>query len=148
MEIENQELVIEIIVQPAPVLEVEISIQPEVTIPNMDYNATAGMDMSSGRVVVIKDDVAIYFNPNDLSMYGLVTGITKTSCLTGQSIGIKLNGIFYESGLGLTPNAIYYAGINGALITNPTGLKLVQPVGSSISTETLNININSPIETL
>jgi len=147
-DIENEEFIIEIIIDPPPALEVEIIVQPDVSIPNLDYSAIAGMDMSSGRVVVVKSAVAIYFDPSDVEMYGLVTGITKTSSLTGQSVGIKLNGTFYESGYGLIPDKLYYAGPNGALTTNPMGLKIIQPIGSALSENTLNININSPIITL
>ena len=112
------------------------------------YNTTAGEVLSGGRVVVIKDNKAYYFNPNDITMLGLVTGITKTAASLNATIAIKLFGSFYESGLNLTPNEMYFVGVNGTLVTDPSGLLIVQPIGNALNSDTLNININSPIETL
>jgi hypothetical protein len=112
------------------------------------YNTTSGEALSGGRVVVIKNNQAFYFNPNDITMLGLVTGVTKTAASLNASVAIKLFGAFYESGLGLTPNEMYFVGVNGTLITDPTGLLIVQSIGNSLNEDTLNININSPIVTI
>lgn len=111
------------------------------------FNTIAGQSLSGGRVVVIKNGKAVYFNPNDITMLGLVTGITKTAAANNAEVQIKLFGAFYEAGLNLTSDEMYFVGVNGTLVTDPTGLLIVQPIGNALNSDTLNININSPILT-
>lgn len=112
------------------------------------YTAIAGLGLSSARVVSIINGTAVYYNPMDVGMYGLITGLTMTSAVIGGKIEIQLSGAFYESGLGLEQGKEYFAGPDGTITVNPAGLKLVQSIGNSIDSNTLNLNINSPIETL
>ena len=110
---------------------------------------TAGMDLSGGRVVTIVDGKAVYYNPNDETMYGEVVGITKDAALSGQEVKVQMDGLYYEAGLGLTPDQLYFAGLNGQLTLNPSGLKTIQSIGSSVDSNRLSIKINSqPILTL
>lgn len=112
------------------------------------YTAVAGSSLSSGRVVCVINGTAVYFNPGDVSMSGLMTGITKSAALAGSKVVIQLSGAFYESGLGLVQGREYYAGPDGMITINPAGLKLVQSIGSSIDVNTININIQLSIETI
>lgn len=103
--------------------------------------ATAGQNLSSGRAVVSINNQIVYFNPADETHAGLLYGITKTSALTGQDVEVQLAGVFQETGLGLTPNLVVYAGASGVLTHTPPASGLIQQVGASISNDTLNINI-------
>lgn len=110
---------------------------------------TAGMDLSGGRVITIVDGKAVYYDPNDETMYGEVVGITQDAALSGQQVKVQLDGLYYEAGLGLIPDQLYFAGLNGQLTLNPSGLKTIQSMGSSVDANRLSIKINSqPILTL
>lgn len=123
-------------------------ITPPADLSTVFYTAIAAYALSSGRVICILNGQAIYFNPMSIDQFGLTLGLTKTSAIPGGSVEVQLSGIFYEAGLGLISGVNYFVGLNGTLVNNPTGLKVVQPFGFAINTDTLNININSPIETL
>lgn len=115
---------------------------------NSDLITIAGLPLSGGRVVAIREGKAVYFDPEDPDFYGSVCGITKTSAAEGDSVSVQMSGIFYESGLGLIADSLYYVGLNGTLITDPSGLKIMQPLGVSIDENKLKINIQNSIETI
>lgn len=111
------------------------------------FSATAGQNLSSGRIVYMNSGKAYYYDPSDSNLAGLVLGITKTAALIDTEVLIQLSGVFEETGLGLTPDAKYFIGSNGTLTTNLIGLLVVQQAGVSIDTNKLNINFYSPFIT-
>lgn len=137
---------IEVIIEsPEETIIVEITPGGENINTTSEYilSVTAGQDLSGGRLVYITGGIARYFNPNDLSLYGKATGITKSAAMNGLPVLVQIDGVLYESGFGLSLGALYYAGINGTLTVDPSGLQIVQIVGNSIDENRLNININS-----
>jgi hypothetical protein len=114
---------------------------------NLGQFFTAGQNLSSGRIVSMIDDVIVYFDPTDEGFAGNVLGIAKTAALEGDDVSVVTDGIFELVGLGLTPGLKYYAGPNGSVISNPSGLKVVQSIGTALTSNKLKISISSPIIT-
>lgn len=107
--------------------------------------AQAGQNLSSGRAVVSEDGDIFYFDPTNEDHAGRLYGITKTSGLSGQDVQVQIAGQFNETGLGLTPDLVVYAGANGVLTHTPPATGLVQEIGPAIDANTLVINITKTI---
>jgi hypothetical protein len=108
---------------------------------------TAGETISSGKIVYLFNGKVYNFDPSNVILYGRSFGISKTSGLLNSSIQIQWTGKFYESGLGLIGDEIYYAGLNGLPTQNINGFALIQPIGFSINTDTLFINFTTALLT-
>lgn len=110
--------------------------------------ATAGEALSGGRVVYIDSGKAFYYDPSTAALAGKVVGLTKHAADADESIFITTAGKFYHSGLGLTPDQLYYIGPNGSLTTSVSGLLVIQKIGVAIDTNNIVINFTSPIITI
>jgi hypothetical protein len=109
--------------------------------------ATAGEIINGGRLVYIEEGKAYLFNPNNVSLYGRTLGFAINAAVEDADVTIQLNGIFQDDGFILSPGTMYFAGANGTLTTNLTGLAMIVPVGHSIAADKLSINFYSPIIT-
>jgi hypothetical protein len=109
---------------------------------------TAAEPINAGRLVKIVSGQAYLFDPTDENNYGLLAGIATKSVLLGQQLPIITSGQFENVGAGYTPNEIYFAGINGVPTTNPSGLKIIQPIGMALDSNKLNFNIQQSIITV
>lgn len=105
---------------------------------------TGAAPVNGGRVVMIQDEKIVYWQPNS----GLMpVGISITSASANSEITVTTSGKVTIPGWGLTPNTTYYATTNGVLSTNPT-VGWYQLLGTSISSETIVLNIQQPINTI
>lgn len=111
-------------------------------------NTTASEPINAGRLVKIVSGQAYLFDPMDENNSGLLAGIATKSVLAGQQLPIITSGQFENVGAGYTPNEIYFAGINGIPTTNPSGLKIIQPIGMALDSNKININIQQSIITV
>jgi hypothetical protein len=104
---------------------------------------TASGAISSGRVVVCLNNTAAYFDPTSNAE---PSGITRTAAINGDLVSVVLGGPVQIPGWGLTPGAVYYAGSNGTLISNPdSAVGRVQIIGVAEDANTLLVNIQPPI---
>lgn len=117
---------------------------------NTDQNeimltVTAGEDLPAFRVVYLDNGTAYLYDPSDTTMPNYALGITKSGVTSNHNVLVQTEGIFDDNGLGLTSDNTYYSGANGALVTDITGLTVIQEVGKTITATRLDINFNSPI---
>ncbi|HYC27610.1 MAG TPA: hypothetical protein VEB42_02325 [Chitinophagaceae bacterium] len=112
------------------------------------HQTIAGETLSGGRVVYINGGKAFYFNPANTSLYGKALGITKGAALQDDQAYIQMLGVMNWPDNNLTPGAVYYAGVNGALTTNPAGLTVLQRVGHAIATNKLKLSFDLNIITI
>lgn len=112
------------------------------------YQFTAGMNISGGKVVYMSAGKIYTYTPLDELLYRAPIGFSKTAALINTTVSVQLFGLFNEAGLGLTPDADYFAADNGMLTANPSGLKVCQYMGRAISADEIRIEIQSPIITL
>lgn len=115
---------------------------------NQTLVATAGMAISGGKVVYMRERKIYTYTATDELLYRAPIGISKTAAAENTIIQVQLFGLFYEAGLGLTPDTDYFAGDNGSLVANPDGLKVCQYIGRTISSDQIKIEIQSPIITI
>ena len=111
--------------------------------PGARVKYAAGQATSSGRLITALSNEAVYFDPS--SNYEPI-GVTFNAALAGDEVTVILVGPIEIPGWGLTPGAVYYAGPNGTLISNPelaTGR--VQAIGVAEDANTLIINIQPAI---
>lgn len=104
---------------------------------------TGGGAVNGGRVVMIANGKVVYWQPNN----SLPIGISLTSASSDSEITVITSGKITIPGWGLVPGTTYYATADGVLATNPaTGW--YQLVGTAITSETLILNIQQPINTI
>jgi hypothetical protein len=101
----------------------------------------------SGLVVYVADGKAYYYDPMDENLYRASIGISKINADTDAILDIQISGVFKKVGLGLIPDTDYFAGLNGTLVDDPTGMKVCQYIGRAISGDEIKINIQTPIIT-
>ncbi len=104
--------------------------------------ATAGENMSSGRVVIYDSGQFFYFQPSNPSHAGRVIGITKTSALAGVSVAAQTGGIMSDAAFTFASESAIFVSDDGELTENPPASGLVQKIGVSISGTQILININ------
>jgi hypothetical protein len=103
----------------------------------------AAQAISAGRVVTVVSNIADYF---DTSGNLEPAGIAKNAAAQGDTVQVALNGPVTMAGWGLTPGAVYYAGANGTLISDPTqAVGRVQIIGVAEDANTLIVNIQQGI---
>jgi len=108
----------------------------------------AGENLSGQTLVYVQDGAAYKFNPNDETLLGRLFGITTNAALAGDDVLIKTSGVYEVQGFNLIPNQQYFAGPDGALVSNPEGLLIVQSVGISVTPDSIKLNFLSPIKTI
>jgi hypothetical protein len=101
----------------------------------------SGDNISSGTVVYIKENKVYKFDVNDESLYGFHIGVAITSAITNTSIKVQFNGIVHIPGFGLLPDTLYYIGLNSRPSTNINGIKLLTPLGVSISEDKIFLQL-------
>jgi hypothetical protein len=150
----------EVIAVPNPSLPVKVVAQPATApakvaamgiverIVSDVYSTTAGENLSGGRVVFIDNGKAFKFDPSNASLYGRTLGITVGAALTDDAVQVQFNGVMNWTDTPLAPGSLYYAGANGQLTTDPSGLTILQRVGHAIATNKLKINFDLNIITI
>lgn len=128
-------------------LATELSTEVEVTyMANMQSIYTAGQNLSSGNLLMLGDDARVYKNdPTDEANYGRAIGFAKMAVVTGEDEEVITEGVYVEGGFGLTPGAVYYAGLNGSITATPPEAGMSQVVGVAKDADTLVIEIQEPI---
>lgn len=102
----------------------------------------AGENISSGRLLEVRSGKVWYHNPNGTRE---PYGIANNAALTGDDVTVTLSGDVVISGWGLTVEAIYYTRDNGVIGITPNATTRAQVIGTAVKTDTLNVNIQQPI---
>jgi len=128
-------------------INVESELQTSVTVNagTDKMTITAGENISSSNVIMIKDGLAYKYQPSDVANYGKAVGIAKNAVSAGGQVNIILGGKLSLSGWGLTADEIHYAIDDGGLSTTPPTTGLLSQIGYAKDTDTLIIEINEPI---
>jgi hypothetical protein len=113
-----------------------------------ELSYAAGENLSGGRVVYLYDNRIFYYNPSDPKLCGTAIGMTKNAARIGENVKVQIAGKFYEQGLGLQSGKTYFVGMNGTLVLNPAGLKIVQSVGTALDENTIVLKFHAPIVTI
>lgn len=135
-----------------PRLMINLAGSKTITVINVDgggasitLNLTTGSDaVNGGRVVTIENGKIVYWQPDSPL---LPIGISITSASANSSITVISSGKATMAGWGLTANTTYYATANGVLSTNPAASRY-QLIGTTITSETIVLNIQQPINTI
>lgn len=99
---------------------------------------TAGGNISSGNVVYVSSGLAYRFDASDSNLQNKIYGIAKTAATIGNTLEVYTFGVATVAGWGLTPDTLYYAGLNGSTQTTPYTV-LSEFVGVSITSDSLLI---------
>lgn len=105
----------------------------------------AGENISAGRLVILDSNTVRYFQPGTPSHAGRALGVTKTSATTGQSVQVQVAGVLSDAAFAFTPDAPVYSRADGELFATPLGTGIVQFVGTALTTNSVNINIDSSL---
>lgn len=110
--------------------------------------AEAGETISAGRCVVWNAGKVYKFNPSDPSHMRGVLGLTKTSALPGSVVEIVIAGPLNDAGFAFSGDVQLFAGAGGVVTQTPPSSGVVAPIGFSMGTNTVFVNINSSVLTL
>lgn len=102
----------------------------------------AGENISSGFAVYVNNGLLYKYDPTNVSLYNRYIGIAKNAALTGEAVTVITQGIYEQAGFGLTPDQVYYVGLNGVLTLTPPEapeFAISQPVGSAIDSNRIRI---------
>lgn len=91
----------------------------------------AGENLSAGRVVVIDNGQAWYFQNTNAAFAGRAYGVTKTSAAMGADVTIQTAGIIEDAAFfNFTADTIVWVGADGEIFNvQPIGGVLVQKAG-------------------
>lgn len=102
----------------------------------------AGENLSSGRVVVIDDDKAYYFNPSDTTHAGRAYGVTVTSATTGNNVSVVSSGELTDAAFTFAADKTLWVGLNGEITDTYPGLAVAQKAGVSSGSAKMKIDFS------
>lgn len=90
----------------------------------------AGENLSTGRVVIIDNLQARYFQNTDAAHVGRAYGVTKTSATTGNDVTIQVQGVIQDAAFNFTADRIVWVGADGEIYdVQPVGGVIIQKAG-------------------
>ena len=90
----------------------------------------AGQNLSSGRVVIIDNLQAWYFQNTNAAHVGRAYGVTKTSATTGNDVTIQVQGVIQDAAFNFTADRIVWVGADGEIYdAQPVGGVIIQKAG-------------------
>jgi len=105
---------------------------------------TSGEALGGHRVVMMKTDTAVYYDPSSSSNTGKALGLTLSAYANRVPSTIVTAGPITNPGWNLTPGEPYYATPNGLISLSPPTLGIVQRVGVALTADTLNVHLSEP----
>jgi uncharacterized protein YgbK (DUF1537 family) len=113
-----------------------------------DVSLTAGVSLSALRAVTSNANGEAVYASNDTLANAQVIGITSNAASAGAGVTIKTSGILTDASWSWTKGTVYL-GTNGQLTqTAPTGGAIVVHVGRALTATTLQIDVDSIIQTV
>lgn len=111
------------------------------------YTGIAGQNLGGGKLVYLQGGKFYLFDANNVGLADLAFGITKTAATINNPVDVQISGIYNEAGLGLTPDAEYYASITGLLTTTPINT-VITSIGIALTADKIKIEIQPSIITV
>jgi uncharacterized protein YgbK (DUF1537 family) len=113
-----------------------------------DVSLTAGENLSALRAVTSDSTGQAVYASNDTLANAQVIGITANAASAGAGVTIKTSGIMTDASWSWTKGTVFL-GTNGTLTqTAPTGGAIVVHVGRALTATTLQIDVDSIIQTV
>jgi len=102
----------------------------------------AGGVIDAYSLLMLENEKVVHFDPTDENNCHKVIGFATTSAVLNQVIDVIVDGEIEIAGL--TPSAVYFAGVNGTISVTPivTGIDL--SVGIAKSASVLMIKFSEP----
>lgn len=103
----------------------------------------AGQNLSTGRVVIIDDLEAWYFQNTNSAHVGRAIGITTTSATTGNNVTIQVSGVVQDAAFGFTADKTVWVGADGEIFdTQPITGVIIQKAGVAAEDKKLLIDFS------
>jgi len=113
-----------------------------------DVSLTAGVSLSALRAVTSNTSGEAVYASNDTLANAQVIGITSNAASAGAGVTIKTSGIMTDASWSWTKGTVYL-GSNGTLTqTAPSGGAILVHVGRALTATTLQIDIDTIIQTV
>jgi hypothetical protein len=113
-----------------------------------DLSLNAGEALSALRAVTSDANGDAVYASNDTLANAQVIGITETAASSGASVAIRTSGLMTDSNWNWTKGTIYL-GTNGQLTqTAPSGGAFVVHVARALTATTIQIDIDTLIQTV
>jgi hypothetical protein len=113
-----------------------------------DVSLTAGANLSALRAVTSDANGDAVYASNDTLANAQVIGITETAALPGNSVAIRTSGLITDGSWNWLKGTVYL-GANGSLTQSvPTGGAIIVHVAKALTATTIQIDIDSLIETV
>lgn len=107
--------------------------------------AISGHDINGHRIVRIDDGVAHYANNSDVELPHSAVGMTIMSTLKDHETQIQVSGDITEPSWNFDSGKPVFLHMNGEISTNCPDTGYVQIIGTTITNNTISINIQQPI---
>lgn len=107
--------------------------------------AISGHDINGHRIVRIDDGVAHYANNSDVELPHSAVGMTTMSTLKDYKTRIQVSGDITEPSWNFDSGKPVFLHMNGEISTNCPDTGYVQIIGTTITNNTISINIQQPI---
>lgn len=105
----------------------------------------AGENLSAGRVVVIDNGEAVYFQPSITAHGGRAFGVTMASANSGDLVNIQVLGEPTDVGFSAFANVPLYVGDDGEIQTTFPASGLIQKAGFGTGTNKIMIDFSTQI---
>lgn len=103
----------------------------------------AGETMSAGRVVVVDDLAAWYFQNTDATHIGRAFGITTTSATAGNNVTIQVSGLVTDAAFTFTADTSLWVGADGEIFnTQPVSGVVIQKAGVAYENQKMLIDFS------
>lgn len=106
----------------------------------------AGESLSSGRVVVIDNLLAMYFQHSDVAHVGRAYGVTKTSAAMGANVTIQVYGVLQDAAFNFVADTSLWVGADGEIFnTQQVGGVIIQKAGVAAENKKMMIDFSIQI---
>jgi len=105
----------------------------------------AGENLSAGRVVVIENGEAFYFQPSITAHGGRAFGVTMASASAGNQVNIQVLGEPTDASFSAFANVPLYVGDDGEIQTTFPASGLIQKAGFGTGTNKIMIDFSTQI---
>jgi len=113
-----------------------------------DVSLTAGVSLSALRAVTSNSNGEAVYASNDTLANAQVIGITSNAASAGAGVTIKTSGILTDASWSWTKGTVYL-GTNGQLTqTTPSGGAYIVHIGRALTATTLQIDVDTLIQTV
>ena len=107
---------------------------------------TAGENMSTGRVVVIDNGEAFYFQPTDATHHGRAYGITTTSATAGNDVDVQICGEVIDAAFTFSPDLPVWVDVDGEIVDTQPATTLIQKAGVTTTAQKILIDFSISIK--